>query len=69
MRDLIEIDTYIDEVTRLLVEMTNEYIDYRNQIFDSCQVCGDIEDDEDAQYIYEMDQKIDEVQSVLEGLI
>ena len=51
-----------------LVMMTNEYIDYRNQLFDG--VCNQrtkkIENEEDFHYVAEMDRKINEVIAYLE---
>ena len=58
----------IDRVTRsechnLLIEMTNEYIDYRNQIFDGCCIYGteEIPEEEDVEYLLMMDVKIQRV--------
>ena len=63
----------IDRVTRsechnLLIEMTNEYIEYRNQIFDSSCIyaTSELEDEEDAEYIRMMDVKIQRVLDFLE---
>lgn len=54
--------------TSLLVDMTNEYIDYRNQIFDSLVnlATREIENEEDFHYISEMDRKIKKVVAYLE---
>lgn len=53
----------------LLISMTNDFIEYRNQIYDSC--CnldtGEIYDGEDWEYIHIMDLKIEEVIHFLEG--
>lgn len=51
----------------LLIEMTNEYIDYRNQVFDGCCIYETevIPEDEDEEYILMMDAKIQRVQKFL----
>ena len=48
--------------------MTNEYIDYRNQIFDSSCIreTMQIEDEDDAEYIREMDIKIQNIVDYLD---
>lgn len=58
----------IERVTRsechnLLIEMTNEYIEYRNQVFDGCCLFGtdEIPDPEDEEYLRMMDVKIQRV--------
>jgi hypothetical protein len=51
---------------KLLIEMTNAYIDYRNQIFDCSQVEGEILEEEDFHYVSEMDRRINEVVAYLE---
>jgi len=52
-----------------LIMMTNEYIDYRNQIFDSTcnQRTKEIENEEDFHYVSEMDRKINEIIDYLES--
>ena len=58
------------EVHNLLIEMTNEYIEYRNQIFDSSVIWSDgvptVEDAEDRKYLEMMDTKIQKVLDFLE---
>ena len=51
----------------LLVDMTNEYIDYRNQVFDSSCIRSSmkIEDKEDKDYVKQMDKKIKMVRKFL----
>ena len=53
----------------LLIDMTNEYIDIRNQMFDSLvnPISDEIEEEEDFHYISEMDRKINKVVEYLEG--
>ena len=46
--------------------MTNQFIDYRNQIFDSTQVDAKVVEKEDVEYIEDMDKKIDEVIAYLD---
>lgn len=63
----------IERVTRsecynLLIQMTNEYIEYRNQIFDSSCIhrTKTIEDEEDYDYVAMMDTKIQGVLDFIE---
>ena len=51
---------------KLLIDMTNQFIDYRNQIFDSTQVDAKVVEKEDVEYIEDMDKKIDEVIAYLD---
>ena len=59
-----------DECIALLIQMTNEYIDYRNQIFDSTciQSSMEIDNEEDFHYVSEMDRKISEVLAFLDDV-
>jgi hypothetical protein len=59
------------ELTAMLIDMTNEYIDYRNQVFDSsCNMLSfTIEMAEDYKYVYDMDTKITNVKEFLEEKI
>ena len=69
IREIEKIDRVTrSEVHNLLIEMTNEYIDYRNQIFDSCCIpaTGKIDYVEDEEYIRLMDVKIQRVLEFLE---
>jgi hypothetical protein len=52
----------------LLIEMTNEYIDYRNSCYDGVvnQRSNKIEDKEDKRWIKSMDANINEVMEVLD---
>ena len=60
-------DTY---ATKLLIDMTNEYIDYRNQVFDSScnMVSFNIEGAEDYKYVYDMDIKLQKVRDYLDTI-
>jgi hypothetical protein len=56
-----------DLCVKLLVAMTNEYIDYRNQVFDGAciQSTMKIEYKEDRDYVKQMDRKIKKVKKFL----
>lgn len=56
------------EVHNLLIDMTNEYIEQRNQIFDSSCIyaTGEIDNEEDKEYLTDMDIKIQKVLDFLE---
>jgi hypothetical protein len=51
----------------LLVEMTNEFIDYRNQVFDGACIRSTmkIEDKEDKDFVKHMDKRIKRVKKFL----
>lgn len=52
----------------LLIAMTNEYIDYRNQVYDGCCYQDTMlidEDTDDYEYLAEMDIKIKHVKEYL----
>lgn len=68
MRDYILIDDDDLEVYKLLINMTNLYIDYRNSLWEGVvnQRTKIIEEEEDQQLIDEMDERIDEVIAFLE---
>lgn len=57
--------------TTLLIDMTNEYIDYRNQVFDGSCMRDTMqipEDSEEYEYVDEMDMKIRRVRDYLDTL-
>jgi hypothetical protein len=56
-----------DLCVKLLVAMTNEYIDYRNQVFDGACIYSTmkLEHKEDRDYVKQMDRKIKKVKKFL----
>ena len=66
--EYLVLDGSEDVCEALLIGMTNEYIDYRNQVYDGCCYQDTMlidEDTDDYEYITEMDIKINNVREYL----
>jgi hypothetical protein len=63
MREYIRIDPEDLEIYKMLIKMTNLYIDYRNQVWDGVVNLntGIVDSEEDRQDIAAMDRTIDEI--------